>query len=68
MAEARQEAQADNLGTGRDHTVLRCLWADLEKIGSQYQNGFITEGELLQRHLDLAVQRLAEHLAPAVAS
>lgn len=55
------------IGT-RDHPTLRGLWADLEKIGSQYASGLITEGELLQRHLDLAAQRLAEHLTRETAA
>lgn len=49
------------IGNGRDHSTLHRLWADLETIGGQYENGFILEHELLERHLDLAASRLAEY-------
>jgi hypothetical protein len=37
------------IGT-RDNATLRRLWADLERAGSDFTNGKITEHELLQRH------------------
>jgi hypothetical protein len=49
-----------SLGT-RDNATLRRLWADLEKVGGQFQNGQITEQELLEQHWRNAGDALAAH-------
>jgi hypothetical protein len=49
-----------SLGT-RDNATLRRLWADLEKVGGQYENGQITEQELLEQHWRNAGDALAAH-------
>lgn len=49
------------LGT-RDNATLRRLWADLEKVGGQYENGLISERELLEQHWRNAGQALGAHL------
>lgn len=46
------------LGT-RDNATLRRLWADLEKVGGQYENGLISERELLEQHWRMAGSALA---------
>lgn len=49
------------LGT-RNNATLRRLWADLEKVGGQYENGLISERELLEQHWRNAGQALGAHL------
>jgi hypothetical protein len=49
------------LGT-RDNATLRRLWADLEKVGGQFENGQISERDLLRQHHDQAAKRLADRL------
>jgi hypothetical protein len=45
-----------------DNATLRRLWADLEKVGGQYENGLISLQDLLRQHHDQAAKRLADWL------
>lgn len=51
-----------SLGNGRDHSTLHRLWADLERAGGDYENGLITERDLLERHYLDAAKALGEYL------
>lgn len=53
------------IGTGRDHSSLHALWADLEKVGGQFEDGLITEVELCRQMSRLAARREIEAEAAA---
>lgn len=48
------------IGTGRDHSSLHALWADLEKVGGQFTDGLITEVELCRQMSRMAARRAVE--------